>query len=245
MGAHREALRRETRPVKLRLVSAGAAQGLVAQVAGELGVEVEGSFGAVGAMLDRFEAGEACDVVILTRRQIDALEAAGRVQRESARDLGRVPTAIAVLAGAPHPDVSTGAALHAALLGADGIYFPDPAKATAGIHFAGVLDALGIREAVAGRIRNFPNGATSMRAMATAGGRPIGCTQASEILATPGIELVAALPPGHDLATMYTAAASARARDAKAAAAFVDALADPALARRRASAGFQAASPAA
>jgi molybdate transport system substrate-binding protein len=111
------------------------------------------------------------------------------------------------------------------LLAADEIYFPDPSKATAGIHFAAVLDRLGIRGEVDPKIRNFPNGATAMRAMAQSQGHPIGCTQATEIRATPGVRLVAPLPKGFELETTYTAAVSAAANDPAAARAFVTALA--------------------
>ena len=79
MGARREDLGREVRPVT-SFISAGAAQGLVTAAAGEAGIEVEGSFGAVGAMLDKFRAGEACDVVILTDSQIADLTARGALQ---------------------------------------------------------------------------------------------------------------------------------------------------------------------
>jgi molybdate transport system substrate-binding protein len=240
MGAHREGLGRAHRPVTLRLVSAGAAQALVHAVAAEAAVEITGSFGAVGAMLERLESGEASDIVILTRAQVDALAAHGRVLAGTVADLGAVPTAIAVRAADPAPDVSGERALRAALLAADAIYFPDPARATAGIHFAKVLDALGIRAAVGPRVRNFPNGATSMREMAAAPGHPIGCTQATEILATPGIRLVAPLPRGFDLETTYTAAVNAHAADARAAADFVARLAGPAAKARRAAAGFSA-----
>jgi molybdate transport system substrate-binding protein len=225
--------------VTLRLVSAGAAHSIVQEVARAAGIEVAGSFGAVGAMLEKLEGGEPCDVVILTRAQIDALAARARVRKETVGDVGRVATAIGVRASDPAPDVSDGPRLAAALLAADAIYFPDPAKATAGIHFAKVIDALGIRDRVAGRIRNFPNGATSMREMAAAGGHPIGCTQATEILATPGIRLVAALPHGHDLETTYTAAVNAAAADPRAAADFVTRLTGAASRERRRAAGFE------
>jgi len=56
--------------VTLRLVSAGAAHALVQASARAAGVEVAGSFGAVGAMLEKLDAGEAADVVILTRKQV-------------------------------------------------------------------------------------------------------------------------------------------------------------------------------
>jgi len=224
--------------VTIRLVSAGAAQAIAHAVAREAGVALEGSFGAVGAMLEKLDAGEPCDVVILTRAQIEALAASGRVRPESVADLGTVATAIGVRASDPAPDVSSEAGLRAALLAADAIYFPDPARATAGIHFAKVVDALGIRDQVAPRFRNFPNGATSMREMAAAGGHPIGCTQATEILATPGIRLVAPLPRGFDLQTTYTAAVNAAAADPRAAAAFVARLTGAASRPQRAAAGF-------
>jgi molybdate transport system substrate-binding protein len=224
--------------MRLRFLSGGAAQGLVASVARQSGIEVEGSFGAVGAMLEKLEAGEDCDVVILTRKQIDALAARRRVDGATVADIGPVPTSIAVRASDPMPDLSSGEALRAALLAADAIYFPDPAKATAGIHFAKVIDSLGIRAQVEGRLRIHPNGAAAMRALSEARGHPIGCTQATEILATPGAKLVAALPPGFDLETVYTAAASAAAAEPRAAADFIARLTGEGTRALRTAAGF-------
>src|SRR5687768_3498003 len=126
--------------MKLDFVSAGAAQGLVSTVAKERGIEVAGSFGAVGAMLEKFRGGAPCDVLILTHAQVTGLAANGEVVAETCADLGAVATSVAVRADSPAPDVATPDALRSALLTADAIYFPDPAKATAGIHFAKVID---------------------------------------------------------------------------------------------------------
>ncbi len=223
----------------MQLLSAGAAHGLAAAVAADAGVEIAGSFGAVGAMLDKLKAGEPCDVVILTHVQIADLTATGEVIPETSADLGSVPTAVAVRDGADLPDVSNETALRAALLAADAIHFPDPAKATAGIHFAKVIDQLGIRAEVASRIRTHPNGATAMRAMAQSEGNPIGCTQATEILATPGVRLVQPLPHGFDLETVYTAAVASRSAQAKSAAGFVARLAGEPGRAARIKAGFR------
>jgi molybdate transport system substrate-binding protein len=223
----------------VNFLSAGAAQGLVASIAKDAGVEVAGSFGAVGAMREKFLAGETCDVVILTHAQIAELSAQARVDPLTSADLGSVPTAIAVRASDPAPDVSGEAPLRAALLAADAIHFPDPAKATAGIHFVKVLDLLRVRAEVESRLKTFPNGTTAMRAMAEAKGHPIGCTQATEILATPGIRLVAPLPRGFDLETVYTVAVSRGAADPGAAARFVERLAGEAALAARTRAGFR------
>jgi len=222
----------------LRFVSAGAAQAVVKTLAARVGIPVEGSFGAVGAMLEKLRAGEPCDVVILTRRQVDELAGEGRVAADTIADLGMVPTAIAVRERAEAPDVSDAPALRSALLAADALYFPDPAKATAGIHFASVLERLGIRASVEARTRIYPNGATAMKEMALAGGHPVGCTQATEILATRGVRLVAPLPPGLELETVYAAAVNASAIDAARARAFVTALGGASSRELRAKAGF-------
>ena len=41
--------------------------------------------------------------------------------------------------------------------------------------------------------------------------RPVGCTQSTEIISTAGVNLSGSLPPGYELATMYTAAVTAQA----------------------------------
>jgi molybdate transport system substrate-binding protein len=223
----------------LRFVSAGAAKGLVEKIAGAEGIEVAGSFGAVGAMLEKFQAGEACDVVILTQAQVASLAAKGAVMAGVGGDLGAAPTAIAVRAGEPVPKVGDAASLRGSLLAADALYFPDPAKATAGIHFAKVLELLGIREKVAARVKNFPNGTTAMNAMGESTGNPIGCTQATEILAVPTVRLVAPLPKGYDLSTVYTAAVSANAPNRAQAEAFVKKLVGAESKATRLAAGFE------
>src|SRR5215218_7079930 len=99
----------------LRLVSAGAAQGLVEAIARDHGIEVGGTFGAVGAMQEKLDAGEPADIVILTRRQIETLARDARVLGPSVADLGMVPTAIGVPEARALPDVSTEEALRVAL----------------------------------------------------------------------------------------------------------------------------------
>jgi len=222
------------------ILSAGAAQGLASEVSGRSGIELAGSFGAVGGILERFLAGDACDVVVLTHAQVAQLTARKRVALDFCSDLGAVRTSVAVRSGDATPDVSSPAALREALLAADAIFLPDPQKATAGIHFAKVLARLGIAEEVAPRLRPQPNGMAAMRALAAAGGRPIGCTQTTEIVATPGVALVAPLPKEHELATVYTVALKAGMAN-EAARDFARLLTGSGTAAARAAAGFEGA----
>jgi molybdate transport system substrate-binding protein len=213
----------------LRLLSGGAAHGLVEQVRpsfeSRTGCTIDGTFSAVGAMRDKLLAGEPADVMILSRALIDELAKSGQLVAASVADVAEVATAVAARHGDPRPDVSTANALRIALAAADEIHFPDPAQATAGIHFAGVIQKLGLAERVASRVRLGPNGATAMAALAASTARrPIGCTQETEIRATPGVTLAGPLPPGCDLVTTYTAAITTRSQSPAEAAALVAAL---------------------
>ena len=238
-----------TASTTLHLLCAGAAQGLVYALQTRwldgTGSTLGGRFGAVGAMQEALLAGEPCDVFVSTDKLIGELIEAGWLRTGSRAVLGRVDTGIAVRAAAPHPDVATPEELQAALLAADAIYFPDPLRATAGIHFAGVMRELGLFDTLAPRFRTYPNGATAMREMAAnAAPNLIGCTQVSEILFIDGVELVAALPARFELATTYTAAVSASATDPAQAQRFIEMLAGAESQALRAAAGFRALTPA-
>ncbi len=229
----------------LHLLSAGAAQGLARAIepvfTAETGAMLDARFGAVGAMQQLFDAGEPCDVIVLTAALIDALAASGAVRDETRATLGRVRTGIAVRVNDPAPDVTTPDALRAALLAADAIFVPDTERSTAGIHVAKVLRELGIDAAVRDRLRTFPNGAAAMRELAASSNtKLIGCTQHTEILYTPGVRLVAPLPRQFELATEYVAAVTSRAADPALAARLVHALAGAHAQALRAAGGFEA-----
>jgi molybdate transport system substrate-binding protein len=227
----------------LRILSGGAAQGLVASVAAKFkaltGLGIEGEFGAVGAMADKLRKGMTADIVILTAKIIADLAKETLVAGDSISDIGLVETAIAVRAGDPPVSVNDAGSLRAALLAADAIFVPDTKASTAGIHVAKVLQQLGIADDVAARLKIFPNGATAMRHLAeTDALRPIGCTQSTEIISTKGVVLSGSLPPGCELSTLYTAAVTTRAADPLHARALIDLLIAPDQDKLREAAGF-------
>ena len=191
----------------MNILSAGAAKGLLKTIAANTGIEFNGEFGAVGAMRERLDSGAACDLIVLTEKMIAELAALSIVDAGSVIALGKVRTGLALLAAAERARVDTAAELKELLANASRIYFPDPERATAGIHFMKVLKTLGLAESHRDRFATFPNGATAMRAMADAGDvRAVGVTQCSEILYTDGVQLIGALPGEFELATVYSAA---------------------------------------
>ena len=233
--------------MNLNLLCAGAARGVVLALkdalAAETGAGIDGTFGAVGAMRERLLGGAPCDVIVLTAALIDGLARDGHVLPATVAPLGRVGTGIAVRAGEPLPGIADGDALRATLLAATGIVFPDPVHATAGIHFANVLERLGIHDAVAARITNYPNGATSMRALAEGPPGRVGCTQITEIKYTPGVTLVGPLPEGYALDTVYSVAVCTAAAQPDMARVFAAMLAGPVSRALRDAGGFEPMAP--
>jgi molybdate transport system substrate-binding protein len=229
----------------LHVLSAGAAKGLVSDLTeaftAETGVGIDGAFNAVGAIKEKFLAGDACDVLILTDGLIRELTRQGSLVADSGAPLGVVRTGIAVPSGRPAPDISSADALRATLLASKGIYVPDLLHSTAGGHFLTILRRMGIDLKVEPSLRAFPNGATAMRHLAQAGEEnAIGCTQVTEIKYTQGLEFAGALPQEFELATVYAAAVNRRSANLEAAHRFVALLTGAASQDLRIQSGFEA-----
>ena len=233
----------------VHLLSAGAVKGLVLALQPDFkrahDVRFECHFGAVGAMRDRLITNDACDLIILTAAMIAKLIDEGLVASDTAAKIGDVETGIAVpavtnVAGVTAmPRIGNADALRSALTDARRIYLPDPEKATAGIHFAKVLQQLGILDAVRGRLEPYPNGATAMHELAArAPAGSIGCTQVTEINYSEGVTLVGALPPEFSLKTTYSVGVCVNGSQPRLARMFAALLAGPESASLRRQGGF-------
>ena len=202
-----------------RLLCAGAAKGLVAALestfTAETGATLDGTFGAVGALREKLLAGAPCDVDHLTAPLIDDARSTTGASCPAARaPLGTVRTGIAVRAGEPLPDIRRRRALRATLVRARGCCFPirsarRPASTSSTCCAA---SAFATRSPHASRRfrmarRRCARSRNRARQAQSAARRSPRSTY------TPGVVLVGALPPGFDLATVYTAAVCAAARD--------------------------------
>jgi len=227
----------------INILSGGAAQGLVGSLTSgfkaQTGFEIAGEFGAVGVMADKLRKGTSADIVILTAALVAKLAEEKLVIATSIADVGMVETALAVRTGDPEAAVRDAAGLREALLASDAIFVPDTKASTAGIHVANVLQQLDIADEVATRLRIFPNGATAMRELAVSEARrPIGCTQSTEIISTKGVILSGSLPPGCELATMYTVGITSAAAHPQQARDLIDLLTGAGQHEQRKHAGF-------
>jgi molybdate transport system substrate-binding protein len=205
----------QVRAETIRVLAAGAVQAPIRQVepafSAATGHKLEAVFDTVGAVRQRVLAGDSAGVVILSRQAMDAVASAGKIEAKSLLELGGVTVALAVRKGGTVADISSPEALKRVLRAARSIAHADPARgATAGTHFARVLEGLGIAEEVKPRVTVLGFGGDVIDGVAQ-GRFEIGVSQSSEIVAHPGVTLMGSLPPPFDHRTDYLAGAGAGA----------------------------------
>jgi molybdate transport system substrate-binding protein len=168
----------------------GAVRGLAGRYQTAGGARIDADFAPTLALLERLRAGEAADVVILTREGLDEVARDGRVVAESCVDLARSWVGIAVRAGATHPDISTEAALRAALLGARSVAYSR--LGASGILFAKLIERLGIAAEINAKAQIIQQGFTAERL--ASGEADLAVQQISELKQVGGIEVVGPIP---------------------------------------------------
>jgi len=171
----------------------------------------------------RVQAGESFDFVVLASDAIGRLSADGHVDANSHVDVARSGVAIAVAAGAAHPDVSTAAAVREAVLNARRIGY---STGPSGVYLSHLFDRWGVTDAIAPRIVQAPPGVPVGELIAR-GDVDLGFQQLSELMHVPGIEVVGPMPTAIQVVTVFSAAVCRTARDHDAAARFLTYLASP------------------
>jgi molybdate transport system substrate-binding protein len=182
------------------------------------------SFGTVGAVQNRIQAGETADVAILTPSLIEDLAKQDKIAAGSRVDIAKVGVGLVIRAGASKPDISSVEAFKRTLINAKSISHGDPAGGGASsIHIAQVLDRLGI----AGDMKPKTKlGAAA--AVVASGEADIGMSQLSEITGVPGTEVVGPLPPELQSITAFSGAVFVGAKEAEASKALLRFLTSPA-----------------
>jgi len=201
---------------EVRVLTAGAFKAVVLDAAPawerETGHRLAVENDTAGALARRVESGAAFDLLILPPAPMEALARAGRVAGPAV-PLARVGVGVAVRAGAARPDVSTVEAFRAAVLAAPRIAYIDPASGgSSGVYVAGLLERLGVAEAMRDRRVLVPGGLVAERV--ADGSADLAIHQISEILPVAGAVLVGPLPPEIQNWTAYAGAPSPTAGEA-------------------------------
>ena len=200
---------------------------LVPQFERASGHSVSVSYDPAKVMLARIERGETADLAITGSAAIDELVKQGKLLAGSRRALARCRVGIAVLAGQPKPDISSVAAFKHAVLDAKSVAYTQ--EGASGMHFAGLIERLGIAEQVKAKAVRQPGGLIGE--LVAAGKAEIAIQQIPELMAVPGIELVGPLPAEIQLVTVSSAGIFAGTQQAEAAQALIEFLAAPAAAK--------------
>ena len=168
----------------------GALTSLAAAFEARSGLAISADFAPTLNLLERLKKGEAADVVILTREGLAGLVMQGAVVAGTAVDLARSFVGVAVKAGEVHPDISTEAALRAALLAARSVAYSR--LGASGIYFAQLIVKLGIADQVNARAIIVPMGLTGERLLT--GEADLAIQQISELKQVRGTEIVGPVP---------------------------------------------------
>ena len=178
-------------------------------------------------LVKRLQSGETADVLILNRAGIDTMNREGRILPGSEVTLASSATAIAIKAGANKPDISTLEALKQTLLDARSISYTDPAAGGAsGIHFAKVLERMGIADEINAKTR-FPRPAGLSGDFLPTGEADLAIQQKPELLQVAGIEILGLLPGNLHMVTVFTAGIEAGSKNIATARALISFLQSP------------------
>jgi molybdate transport system substrate-binding protein len=160
----------------------------VATVLGEIGPQFEQKTGyklvltveVASALGRRVDAGEAFDVFAGTPPQVAAFIKDGKLIGDTRAGLVRSGIGVEVRAGAPKPDISSVEALKRMLLDAKSIGYLK--EGTSGVYVASMIDRLGIADAIKSKVTRPDSDIV------------IGMVATTQILTSPGVELVGSLP---------------------------------------------------
>ncbi len=216
---------------EIRVLSTNGVRSVMVEMASEFeratGHKVSIEYDTANLLLGRIKAGESADLAILTRPTIDDLIKHGKVGTGGGKDLARSGVGVAVRAGLSKPDIGSADKLKRALLDAKSIAYTK--TGASGIHFAKVVERLGIADQVNAKAK-VPAGG-SVGELVARGEVEMAVQQIPELLAVPGIQYVGPLPPELQNFTVFSAGVLTGARQAEAAKALVDFLTTPTAAR--------------
>jgi len=223
---------------EIKILSSGALKLAMTQLLPDFqkssGNAVTIEYHVAAVIANRIQKGESADVAIVSRSQLQTLETQGKIVQGSRVNIASVGIGVAVRKGAPKPDISSVAAFKRALLSARSIGYNDPASGSAsGTYIASLLDRLGIAQDLNAKIKLVrPAGdelEKNFEGLAK-GEIEMYITPISEIVISPGVELVGPLPGEIQNVTSLAAGAVTTTKTPETARAFINFISSPAAA---------------
>ncbi|MBU4519122.1 MAG: substrate-binding domain-containing protein [Gammaproteobacteria bacterium] len=197
-------------------------------------IELE-SVGGVDAA-KRVQAGEAFDIVALASNAVAQLTTDGKVMAGSTVDVVRSGVALAVRRGAPHPDITSEAAVKQAVLAARTLGY---STGPSGVQLAKLFERWGIAEQIKDRIVTAPPG-VPVGSLVAQGEVELGFQQLSELMSLEGIDVLGPLPAQIQIITTFSAGLATASTQPEAVRALLAFLVSPATAQTKQRNGMEA-----
>src|SRR6478609_7045203 len=215
---------------ELKVLSGNGAKAAVRELCAQFekatGNKVTVHFEVNADLKKKIEAGEAFDVAVLNPPVIDALIKDGKLVAGSRADIGRSGLGVAVRKGAPKPDIATAEAFKRTLLAAKAVAYPG--KGASGLYFVSLLDRLGIKAEMQGKLK--PMAAEDTVEVVARGEADMVVVVATRITGVPGVDLVGPIPEELQTKIGFSAGLSAAAKQPDAGKALIRFLSAPAAA---------------
>jgi molybdate transport system substrate-binding protein len=165
----------------------------------EIGPEFERSFGhklkvdtgIAATLADRIIGGESFDIFVGPPVQVERLIKVNKIVAGSRTPIAHSGIGVEVRAGARKPDISTVDAFKRTLLNAKSIGYLKQ-EGTSGAYLHGLFDRLGISEAIRSKVIRPETDVVSE--MVAKGEIELGMVVITQIMTTPGVDLVGPIP---------------------------------------------------
>jgi len=218
-----------TAATSIDVLSTLALRGVLVAIADEFaaqtGLSFKATYKSTNMTLGLIAQGLTADMTIVTREAMDRLVHDGVIAEGSTADLAQSGVGIAVRAGGPKPDIGSVDALRRTLLAAKSVAFSR--LGASGIHFASVIEQLGIADDVR---RKAHISDSFVGAVAARGDAEIAVQQISELKAVAGIDIAGPLPDEVQKISVFAAGVFRAARNPDGAKRLIAYLTDPRLA---------------
>ena len=162
--------------------------------------------------------------MVLTKQSLDALTKDNKATAGTDATFASSGMAVVVT---PKPDISTPEAFKQALLNAKAIAYSDPAAGGAsGVHYAKVLERLGIVDQMKAKTKHPPPSGNTAN-LVVAGEADLAVQQEPEVMSVAGVDMVGPLPADLNNITVYAAGVGAGSQHSEAATALIRFLHSP------------------
>jgi len=167
--------------------------------------------------------GEGVDIVLIAAPNVDRLIAEGKLVAGSRTDVTKSGIGVAVRAGLPKPDISSGEAVKNAVLAAKSVAY---SSGPSGFYLADLFKRMGIADQIKDKVKQTPSGVQVGEVVAR-GEADLGFQQVSELLHLKGIQYLGPLPADIQHITVFSAGLHRAAPEPDAAKALVRFLTAP------------------